>query len=439
MILVIAFWIGLSFELRMLILALIGLIGGALANHVVYTFAFYNRRPISPWGPAAPEAPPRKFADRIPVIGWFGLSRESSIHGRGFWLRPLLIEMSTALLMMWLYWFETQYAGLLPEGMRIPRILAIYQSPSTVMFAAHAILAVLMIAATFIDFDELIIPDVITIPGTIIAIVFAAVTADHFLPTIVPVGAAVFNPAGFNGNPIDIEQTTFDSPWFVVPNEWMTTQGLLTGLAIWAAWCFALADRRWSAVVFRRRGLARAISHFVNGMFHYGFWKVLFGIWIVGWMGIFYVWNMGGTHWHGLFTALVGLAVGGGVIWAIRIVATVALDKEAMGFGDVTLMAMIGAFVGWQASVLAFFLSPFTAIFIVLARYAITRDAYTPYGPYLCAGTALTIVYWDRLYNQWLADNLLLMGNALLWMCLGLLVLMAAMLFVWRMIKGAFA
>ncbi len=426
---VIAFWIDLPLELRMLILAVLGLIGGALANHIVYAFAFFNPRPISPWGRPPEDGPPRTLSDRIPVIGWLGLSRESVIHGRGFWIRPLLIELSTALLFMWLYWYETQYGGLYPANLRIPRNLVLLAPQANAMFFSHALLAVFMIAATFIDFDELTIPDVITIPGTIIALVIASLTLMHFLPTAEPIGRVA----------TDVELTTFDSPWFVVPNTWMATKGLWTGLAIWTLWCFALADRRWSSVIVRRRGVSRAIRHFVNALFHYGFWKVLTAIWIVGLIGIAYVWNLGDANWLGLFTALVGLAVGGGVIWAIRIVATLALDKEAMGFGDVTLMAMIGAFVGWQASLIAFFLSPFTAIFIVLARYIVTRDTYTPYGPYLCAGTAITIVYWDGLYNNWLAQNLNLMGNMLLWLCLALLGLMAAMLFVWRLIKGAFA
>jgi leader peptidase (prepilin peptidase)/N-methyltransferase len=427
MVSVIATWIGLSFELRLMILAILGLIGGALANHIIYTFAYFNPRPISAWGRPSAEAPPRKITDRIPLIGWIGLSRESSIHGFGFWIRPFLIELSTAILFMWLCWFETRFGGLLPGTLREAGFLAPYENIATQIFFAHAILSVFLIAATFIDFDELTIPDVITIPGTIIALILGALTINHLMPTALPIGP----------QPPDVKPTAFDSPWFTSADTWTSSKGLATGLAIWTIWCFALADRRWSGVIARRRGLGRAIRHFINGLFHYGFWKLLVAIWVAGSIGILSVWRAGGTHWYGLFTALVGLAVGGGVIWAIRIVATLALDREAMGFGDVTLMAMIGAFVGWQASVIAFFLSPFTAIFIVLARYAITRDAYTPYGPYLCAGTALTIVYWDRLYNGWLATNLNLMGDMLLWFCLGMLGLMAVMLFVWRLIKNA--
>ena len=42
-------------------------------------------------------------------------------------------------------------------------------------------------------------------------------------------------------------------------------------------------------------------------------------------------------------------------MWAVRIIGTLTLRQEAMGFGDVTLMAMIGAFTGWQSTLLIFF------------------------------------------------------------------------------------
>lgn len=423
----IAFWIGLPIVLRLFLLAGLGMLGGALANHVIYTFAYFNPRPISPWGQAAADARPRRALDRLPVLGWLGLRREFEVHGWGFWIRPLLIEVAMAVALPALYWFETQIGGILPPAARGPAFLTMFEPRATQIFFSHAILVVLMVAATFIDFDEKTIPDVITIPGTLIALMIAAVTVEVFLPTSMPVGglAAIVVP------------TTFQSPWFAPPAKWLSTTGLWCGIAIWSGWCFALADRRWSSVVFRRRGLSRAIEHFVNGVFHYSFWKVLAAMWLLGAIGIAIVWSIGGNHWIGLLSALSGLAVGGGVVWAIRIVATWSLNMEAMGFGDVTLMAMIGAFLGWQAAIIAFFLSPFAAIVIVLVRYVITRDAYTPFGPYLCAGAMLTILFWDGVYNDWLATNLGMIGPMLLSLCLTMLVLMAVMLFVWRHIKQA--
>lgn len=419
----VAFWIELPIAVRMLLLVLFGLAGGALANYVIYRFAYFNPRPISPWGPAAEGGPPRRASDRIPVLGWFGLSRESSMHGRGFWIRPLLIELTLPLAMLWLYGFETQSGGLLPEQLRFPQFLTGYESTATQIFFAHAVLLVLMVAATFIDFDERTIPDIITIPGTLFALIVGSITAEIFMPTTM-----------VRNGMLQVFPTTFDSPWYD-PGNWMTSNGLAAGLGIWSVWCFALADWRWSGALMRRRGLVRALRHFLDGLFHYGFWKVLASIWCLGVLGIVGVWILNGAAWHGLFSSLVGLAVGGGVIWAIRIVATWSLNMEAMGFGDVTLMAMIGALIGWQAALIAFFLSPFAAIVIVLVRYIITRDAYTPFGPYLCAGTVWTILWWDRLYSGWLADNLLLMGPILLWLSLAMLGLMAFMLFVWRNIK----
>ena len=419
----VAFWIELPMTLRMLLVALFGLAGGALANLVIYRCAYFHSRLISPWGPSPEGVPPRRASDRIPVLGWFGLRREASVHGAGFWIRPLLIELALPAAMLWLHWFETQSGGLLPEQLRFPQFLSAYEPTATSVFFAHAILLILMVAATFIDFDERTIPDIITIPGTLFALLLAWITAEIFMPTSMVLGGA-----------LRVIPTTFDSPWFD-PTKWMASRGLLTGLGIWSTWCFALTDWRWSGALLRRRGLVRAVRHFFDGLFHYGFWKVLVVIWCLGALGIVWVWNVNGQPWLGLLSSLVGLAVGGGVVWAIRIVATWALNVEAMGFGDVTLMAMIGAFIGWQAALIAFFLSPFAAIVIVLVRYLITRDAYTPFGPYLCAGTLLTIVWWDRLYSSWLADNLLLMGPFLLWLCVAMLGLMAFMLFVWRHLK----
>ncbi|WP_165231276.1 prepilin peptidase [Aquisphaera insulae] len=133
------------------------------------------------------------------------------------------------------------------------------------------------------------------------------------------------------------------------------------------------------------------------------------------------------SHWEGLAVGLVGLLVGGGLMEAVRrlanLVATTIVSLvnhrycrvEAMGFGDVTLMAMIGAFLGWQAAVLTFFIGPFfglgTAIVKIFNKYrkllggrklsAVDREV--PFGPYLCAGALALVLSWRWLWPGWAA------------------------------------
>ena len=80
------------------------------------------------------------------------------------------------------------------------------------------------------------------------------------------------------------------------------------------------------------------------------------------------VWIKLYPHWHGLCYSLAGLVTGAGITWLARLTAQWVLGMEALGFGDVTLMAMIGAFLGWQAAVLTFFLAPFFGLAHALWR-----------------------------------------------------------------------
>ncbi|TWU04906.1 Type IV leader peptidase family protein [Stieleria varia] len=408
--------------LRIAILAVVGAGLGAAANHLIHRWCLFNPRPIGPWGVLHPAATRRTALDRVPILGWLGMSRESELHGKGFWVRPMLIELAMAVAVPGLYWFESQTGLLLPGAFRNPASLAQFEPWGTQIFFGHLLLLTLMVAATFIDFDEQTIPDIITIPGTLLALTLASCSLFWFLPT------ATFNAAA---NRVLWYPTTFEIPIPPPDAKWFSAQGLWTGLAIWTLWCFALADRR----LILRRGLRKAVEFFFAGLVRYPTWKPLLVMWIVGLIAVRIVWGIGGDAWHGLLSSLVGLAVGGGIVWAIRIVASLAMRVEAMGFGDVTLMAMIGAFLGWQASVIAFFLAPMAAIAIVLVYFIITRESRVPFGPYLCAGALLTIFFWDQVSTHWLMPNLALMGPVLLWLGLSIVGLMGVMLFVWRLIK----
>src|SRR6266850_3925613 len=73
------------------------------------------------------------------------------------------------------------------------------------------------------------------------------------------------------------------------------------------------------------------------------------------------VWPMFGVNRHvlGLVLAAFGAVAGGGLIWLIGVLGKLVFRKEAMGFGDVKLMAFLGAFLGPQAIVMSLFLAVF--------------------------------------------------------------------------------
>jgi leader peptidase (prepilin peptidase)/N-methyltransferase len=86
------------------------------------------------------------------------------------------------------------------------------------------------------------------------------------------------------------------------------------------------------------------------------------------------------------------------MIWAVRAGASRALGREAMGFGDVTLMAMAGAWLGWQACLLACVLAVFIGLGHGLMQLVRHAESELPFGPSLCLGLAVVVVAWRPLW-----------------------------------------
>ena len=168
-----AYVINAPLSFRLAGIAILSLLVAGQINRGIYQLA-WNPRPIGPWSQPHKDAPPRKWYDRLPFLGWFTLEREGKIHGSWFWIRPMLIEVAFALGMCALYVWEI--GGGLRGGAVVEagEILAEYSS--------HYLLIALMTVATFIDIDEKTIPDEITIPGTLAGLTLATLLPSSLLP-----------------------------------------------------------------------------------------------------------------------------------------------------------------------------------------------------------------------------------------------------------------
>ncbi|HEY9383096.1 MAG TPA: prepilin peptidase [Gemmatimonadales bacterium] len=107
---------------------------------------------------------------------------------------------------------------------------------------------------------------------------------------------------------------------------------------------------------------------------------------------------------HAVLLALLGAAVGFALLWLVGVAGRWVFKEEAMGGGDIKMMAMVGAFLGWQGVLLTIFLGALagTAIFLPLAL--VGRRKLVPFGVFLALGAGVTylvgpaIILWYRRY-----------------------------------------
>jgi leader peptidase (prepilin peptidase)/N-methyltransferase len=119
-----------------------------------------------------------------------------------------------------------------------------------------------------------------------------------------------------------------------------------------------------------------------------------------------------------LYDSVIGACVGAGAISIIGWLGELALKKEAMGFGDVTLMAMVGAYIGPGRTLLTIFIGAFLGAVIFLAVvYPITwlrcrkrgipfEPPLVPFGVFL-APAAMIALLWGSQMMHWYARDVL--------------------------------
>ncbi|MFA6635955.1 MAG: prepilin peptidase [Candidatus Omnitrophota bacterium] len=93
------------------------------------------------------------------------------------------------------------------------------------------------------------------------------------------------------------------------------------------------------------------------------------------------------------FDSLLGVLAGGGVMFLMGFFGEMIFRREALGGGDVKLMAMAGAFLGWQLVIIAFFLAPFFGAGVGIFMRIKFKSEVIPYGPYLAIASVISLLW----------------------------------------------
>jgi leader peptidase (prepilin peptidase) / N-methyltransferase len=421
--------LGIPLGLRLTWLFALGALTGGLVNLAVYRLAFHKRS-LSPWSAAPTGVPRRRATDRLPIVGWWALRRETFVQGRGFWIRPLAVEVFTGLLFAALYLVEVEWnvpQWGMPNGLPAAALLnPNWQLVLHMRYLAHLTLISLMLAASLIDYDEQMIPDAITLVGTMVGLAWAAC-----YPWSLPwAGDWLVDGA----RETEFLSLVSPEPWTPVLGGLPLWQPLAVALACWTFWCAAIAPRYWNV----SRGLTMAVRVLIHRLRAESMTRVVLALWLGGLAVIILAaWLAPDAHWAGLSSSLVGVLAGACMIWAVRIVGGAALAREAMGFGEVTLLAMIGALLGWQGVIVVFFLAPFAGAVIGILQFVVRGEHEVPYGPFLCLAALVVLIQWPDIWQR--TEGIFAMAGILVALLAACMALMGLVLWAYRVTRDRWA
>ena len=310
--------------------------------------------------------------------------------------KKIFITLVSGIAAAWLYWWEVENLMLIPAGMPQIRVFSVLEAFNIYAvfvqrYILHLILFTFLLAATLTDFYEMIIPDTITVVGTVLAL-FAAVLFPY---SALPVTQYSFFADKFG---LPIVESVFVPMHFWSPIQIHGFSFLMITL-LWWFWCFAMLDRVW----YVKLPFRKAFAIFCRYLYRSPRTKYIIAAALIAPVcfafvhpPLFKAFPSGSAG--ALCSALTGMTAGMILVWSVRLVAQWVLGAEAMGFGDVTLMGMIGAFLGWQAVLLVFFIAPFFGLVYGIIHAALGRGRAVPYGPFLCLATVVVVIAWSPIW-----------------------------------------
>ena len=120
------------------------------------------------------------------------------------------------------------------------------------------------------------------------------------------------------------------------------------------------------------------------------------------WLGILL--NLNGTF-SDIQSSIIGAVAGYLSLWSVYHLFKLATGKEGMGFGDFKLLALLGAWIGWQMLPLIIILSSVVGAVIGITMIAVRghdRNIPIPFGPYLATAGWLALVWGEQMTQAYL-------------------------------------
>ena len=105
------------------------------------------------------------------------------------------------------------------------------------------------------------------------------------------------------------------------------------------------------------------------------------------------------NNFEALGYSLKGILIGGGILYCVAWIAEKILKKEAMGGGDIKLLAMIGSLFGWKIAVMAFWIAPFFGLISGIIEKIKTGKNEIAYGPFLILGAFIALIFKEEIVN----------------------------------------
>ena len=102
----------------------------------------------------------------------------------------------------------------------------------------------------------------------------------------------------------------------------------------------------------------------------------------------------------GWLNSVMGILLGGGILWVLAALSPHIFGKEGLGGGDIKFLAMIGAFLGWQPVLLTLFLASVSGSVIgilLLILKVMERGHYIPFGPFLAGGALVSLFFYHEV------------------------------------------